>query len=102
MLNLEREVLHKMEIKAFEQGDLQTLRLVKEIKDLRTVRGVERAKFERNRAKYSHQRQREVEKAFSHGVTAMRELFPELPPVSLDNIKQTVSIYVPADPKQGR
>lgn len=84
-----------MELKALEAGDIQTLYLIREIRMLRKSTGEMRSKFVKSRASTAITREKEKQKAFSHGVTAMRVLFPELPPISLNVKEETVCLYVP-------
>lgn len=92
MSNLENPALHKIELRALANNDLQTLRLVKEIRDLRLAYGKERSEHVKYKTKRSEGQIAEYANAFVRGVKAVAKLFPELPPLHANGHFQTVSV----------
>lgn len=93
MSNLENPALHKIELRALEQKDIQTLRLVKEIRTLREKYGTQRSEHVRQKTVAEEFRQSELRNMFAKAVGAVRRAVPSLPPLAIDKDTLSVSLY---------
>ena len=93
MSNLENPALNKIELKALEEEDIQTLRLVKEIRTLRAKYGTQRSEYVRQKRVVEELRHAELHNMFAKAVGAVRKVVPSLPPLTIDKDTLTVSLY---------
>ena len=93
MSNLENPALNKIELKALDDEDIQTLRLVKEIRTLRERYGAQRSEHLRQKRVTEELRQAELKNMFAKAIGAIRKVVPSLPPLSVDKDTLTVSLY---------
>jgi len=93
MSNLENPALNKIELKALDDEDIQTLRLVKEIRTLRERYGAQRSEHVRQKRVAEELRQAELKNMFAKAIGAIRKVVPSLPPLIVDKDTLTVSLY---------
>ena len=89
---MENPALNKLELKALDEGDIQTLRLIKEIRMGREAYGLQRSRHVKLKETWASQRKAETDRAFAQGTNAVRTLFPDLPFLDLDLENRTVTI----------
>lgn len=92
MSNMENPALNKLELKALDEGDIQTLRLIKEIRMGREAYGLQRSRHVKLKETWASQRKAETDRAFAQGANAVRTLFPDLPFLDLNLESRTVTI----------
>ena len=93
MSNIEKPVLNKIEHEALKKADIQTLRLIKEIRTLREQYGTHRAKHIRQKRKAEELHQAELRNTFAKAVGAVRKVVPSLPPLTIYKDTLTVTLY---------